>query len=124
MKKNRKANCLVVPVTVGVIAEENDPLFDTAYVLPEQFFPLPRLEQPERKLMFAVLEDAIRCLSYTGYSKSNMYQNPDRLAQEAREWIENDDTLWPFAFLSICEALNLNPDYLRMKFLTQNNGGT
>jgi len=34
---------------------------------------------------------------------------------EARAWIESDDPAWAGSFVSVCEGLGLEPDYVRRK---------
>ena len=65
---------------------------------------------PERRLMFAILEDAVDM-----YCKHAGAQQPRRqqLFREAEEWIENRDPSWFFSFESIAHALGLEADYLR-----------
>jgi len=67
-------------------------------------------KQPECRLMWAVLEDAID--TYTKYidAKRLRYQHRFR---EAEEWIEQDDPTWLFSFTNVCHVLGLDPDYLR-----------
>ncbi len=67
--------------------------------------------EPEKKLIFAVLEDAITCFQvhFAARDKIGM-----RLFCEAEEWIllqgKGD---WFFSFDYICETLELNPGYIR-----------
>jgi hypothetical protein len=65
---------------------------------------------PEKRLMFAILNDAIAVLTGHCYSKNkNAYLN-------AHRWIFEED-LWewatPFTFSFVCEALGLTPSYMR-----------
>jgi hypothetical protein len=82
-------------------------------ILPSQFF--GRLEidaslQPEKRLMLAVLEDAVgtfqKCVSATN-------RRDRRFFSEAEEWFEALDADWPFAFANVCEALSLEPEFIR-----------
>ena len=41
----------------------------------------------------------------------------DRLFKDAEEWIFEDDHEWPFSFINICEAVDLDPKYLRKGLL-------
>jgi hypothetical protein len=66
--------------------------------------------QPEKLLMFAVLEEAIA--TFQKYADAPT-QTGKRFFREARDWIVSDATDWPFSFLSICHALSLEPAYLR-----------
>jgi hypothetical protein len=66
----------------------------------------------ERRLMLAVLEDAIRTLLLarrTAVSRK-------RLLRELA-WVESTSHAEPFAFESICDALGLDPGYLRARLL-------
>jgi hypothetical protein len=81
-------------------------------LLPEQYF--DRLaarasDAPEKRLMFAVLLDAV----------IHLQRRNTRAAVEAEEWIrstEDDDV--PFSFRSICGALGIEPEYLAQGLLT------
>jgi hypothetical protein len=66
---------------------------------------------PEERLMFAVLTDAIEC-----FQKYIGSDNPRsrRLSAEAEAWITNQDASWPYSFEHICQVLNLSPGYLRL----------
>jgi hypothetical protein len=63
--------------------------------------------QPEKRLMFAVLLDAVEC--YQKYASNETH----RLFKDIEEWIIADDHEWLFSFVNICEAVDLNPNYLR-----------
>ena len=45
------------------------------------------------------------------------YAEQDRLFKDAEEWIFEDDHEWPFSFIKICEAEDMNPKYLRKGLL-------
>ena len=66
--------------------------------------------QPEGALMCAVLEDAVDC-----FQKQFVCASPraKRLGQEAEAWLFSDNSKWAFSFLSICAALDLDPQYIR-----------
>jgi hypothetical protein len=88
-----------------------------APILPEQFFG-PRASvsavRPEAALMRAVLEEALMCLQgHFGL----MGRRGQRLAQEAEAWFLSEDAHWPFAFISICEVLGLEPAAVREALL-------
>ncbi|HYV56245.1 MAG TPA: hypothetical protein VE911_01815 [Candidatus Nitrosopolaris sp.] len=63
----------------------------------------------ERALMLAVLEDAVRCLA------GELGPSGERptLAAEARAWFMTSDPRWPFSFVNICDALELDADRVR-----------
>jgi hypothetical protein len=64
--------------------------------------------------MRAVLEDALLCLQ--GHFLSTGRRGR-RLAQEAEAWFLSEDVHWPFAFVSICEVLGLEPVAVREALL-------
>jgi len=68
------------------------------------------LLEPEKRLMLAILEDAIHC-----FQDNLLTQNvrSRRLFEEAEEWIVEADGDWIFSFENICEALGFSPAYLR-----------
>lgn len=66
---------------------------------------------PETALMYAVLEDAFLCLQKT----AKLSRLVRRQAREAERWILSDDSRWVFSFLPICDALGLDPGYMRKK---------
>jgi AraC-like DNA-binding protein len=65
---------------------------------------------PERRLMIAVLEDAIACFEKY-YLPPPRHGN--RLFREAEEWIMNDHYHAPFSFEHICSVLGLEPTAVR-----------
>jgi hypothetical protein len=83
-------------------------------VLPEQFFD-SRVKLaavcPETALMYAVLEDAFICFH-------KQFETDQRFlasAREAEDWFFSDDSRWLFSFVSICEALGLDQEYMRKR---------
>src|SRR5262245_38513476 len=77
--------------------------------LGDSLFGMARL-QPEKRLQLAVLQDAIltfhRLVGVGGH-------RPRRLFGEVDEWFASDDASPPFAFVAICDTLNLDADYIR-----------
>ena len=69
---------------------------------------------PQKRLMLAVMEDAIEC--FWKYARARDGRS-ERLSLEAEEWILEQNSDWPFSFENICEALNLDPKYLRRGLL-------
>ena len=65
--------------------------------------------EPETKLMLAVLQGAFECFKE--------YAEEDRLFKETEEWIFDDDHEWPFSFINICEAVDMDPKYLPKRSL-------
>ena len=81
--------------------------------LPSQFFDRVQIDaslQPEKRLMLAVLEDAVGMFQKYVTASTRRGQ---RLFTEAEEWFAADATDWPFGFENICQALGLEPTYIR-----------
>ena len=70
--------------------------------------------QPEKSLMSAVLLDAVECFHKYPFLHDE-YEN--RLFREAENWILDNDREWLFSFINICEALAIDPHYLRKGLL-------
>ncbi|HTN70164.1 MAG TPA: hypothetical protein VMO00_03655 [Methylomirabilota bacterium] len=64
--------------------------------------------------MLAILEDAIDCFQNNLLRPSLKSR---RLFQEAEKWIVEVDGDWLFSFANVCEALGLNPAYVRQGLL-------
>ncbi|HXG19439.1 MAG TPA: hypothetical protein VNN62_10255 [Methylomirabilota bacterium] len=99
------------PFLYDLSAAMND--LPPAAVLPEQFYGSPvntARARGEVALMRAVLEDAIDCLRKQSRKSGRRAQ---RLAQEAEEWLFDNDQRWPFSFVNICHVLGIDPEYIR-----------
>jgi hypothetical protein len=85
--------------------------------LPSQFYGtggLSRQLDGEKRLMIAILKDAVECLSkYRGARSSSRRSQ----YQSALEWVEDKGTDWLFSFNNICDLLGFDPDYLRQVLL-------
>ena len=79
-------------------------------ILPSQFFQSRTVVHGEPRLMFAVLEDAVQ--SFKRYV-AEPGTRARRLFTETAAWFADDDRTSPFSFVSICDALGLEPSYLR-----------
>ncbi len=89
-------------------------MLSAAMVLPEQFYNLPDNTYKVRSevaLMYAVLDDAVRCFQRQAVTDGRRAQ---RLAREAEEWFFTDNYHWPFSFVNICAVLGLDAEYLRL----------
>jgi len=64
----------------------------------------------EEKLMFAVLNDAVDCLSKHRHKTSRRSRV---LFQETCNWIMSDESEAVFSFENICETLGIDPSYFR-----------
>lgn len=66
---------------------------------------------PEKRLMLAVLEDAIASFQRAFIQPRIALEEGEDF--DVEEWLESDDMSWPFSFASICQALDMEPEYLR-----------
>lgn len=98
-------------ISCSLLAESNN--LPPLLVLPEQASSPQRAASGVRALMLAVLESAIQDFQQTGA----LTTRSRRLAQEAEAWLWDENTRWPFSFLSICEALGFDPSYLRRELI-------
>ena len=98
----------------GLSMEERvSSLFQPDTLLPDQFLDTFRRKQhlePEKKLMLAILEDAIACFQKYVFAHD---VKGKALFSEAEEWIDDLSAEGIFAFSSVCETLELNPEYVR-----------
>ena len=92
-------------------------LFEPDTLLSAQYFGNLRrttLLEPEKRLMLAILEDAINCYQDNLLAKRG---SAGRLFTEAEEWILEKGSDWIFSFKNICETLGFNPEYVRQGLL-------
>jgi hypothetical protein len=98
------------------IAEDRTALaggFEPETILPSQLLDTSHLGaamQPEKRLMLAVLEDAVATLQ-RGAAATR--RGAARELEEVRAWFASDDTGWPYAFVNVCHVLGFEPSYLR-----------
>jgi hypothetical protein len=88
-------------------------LFEPDAVVSAQYFERFRrktLLEPEKRLMLAVLGDAIDCFQDNVLARSGKRK---KLFEESEAWILAGDRDWVFSFENICEVLGINPTYLR-----------
>ena len=88
-------------------------LFQPDTLLPDQYFETFRRKfhlEPEKKLMLAILEDAVACFQKYIFARDGKGKTVFR---EAEEWIEGSDANGIFSFDSVCEMLGFDPVYLR-----------
>ncbi len=93
--------------------ERHGGLFELDVVLPAQYFRVLRGRASyggERRLIVAVLEDAINCFQKNLFARDNRGR---RLFCEAEDWLMSADRELPFAFENICEFLSLDAEYMR-----------
>lgn len=97
----------------SVVEESSLSGLESDIMVPSQFFDRIKTEgssQPEKRLMLAVMEDAIATFQKSIYGVTRRQR---RLLKETEEWISSVDTAWPFSFENICAALDIESTYLR-----------
>jgi len=91
-----------------ILEEEFDP------VLPAQWFVdagRAAAMQPEKRLMFAVLSDAVDIVM-TAQSTTNVRRR--MLFHETVAWLRCDDREWPYSFVNLCDGLGFDAARLRV----------
>jgi hypothetical protein len=82
-------------------------------VLPQQFYGKRSVSghmEGERRLMLAILQDAVECLEKYRRSKNSIHRE---LYQDALKWVQDSNTRWLFCFNNVCDFLGFDPEYLR-----------
>jgi hypothetical protein len=79
-------------------------------VLPAQFFPRSVVRPPERRLMMGVLARAF--LDLQTHAGTGTPQARRHLAA-VEGWFGSDDDVWPFSFVNLCHALDLDASSVR-----------
>jgi hypothetical protein len=97
----------------------------TDVVLPCQFFAAMSSggQCSERRLMLAVLVDAINILQkWNPISRARK----SRIFVDAAQWVLLRGTNYPFSFDNVCDALNIDPEMLRQRLrgLARGQGAT
>jgi hypothetical protein len=89
--------------------------------LPSQFYGtggLSRQLEGEKRLMIAILKDAVECLEkYRDARNSAGRSHYDN----ALEWVQDKGTEWLFSFTNICDLLGFDPEYVREVLLKREN---
>ena len=104
-----------MPPTVNFAANHDwSVMFEPDTLAPEQFYATLKrsyLPDPERRLMAALLEDAVACLSR---DPRRCTRQQRRSFASAQQWINaTDEENWIFSFTNVSETLGLDPNYLR-----------
>jgi hypothetical protein len=72
-------------------------------------------QQGEKRLMLAVLKDALGCIEhYLNHPKTQSWP----ACRVALQWILSRDHTWPFSFENICRALDFDAARLRSAVCT------
>ena len=81
-------------------------------------------ETPERRLVAAILRDAIDCYLRDCFTKN---RHKKRSFREAEEWFFKSDDYGVFSLENICGILNIDPGYIRRSLVQheqQNSANT
>ena len=95
------------------VVETMASLFEPDILLAAQYFDTFRrktLIEPEKRLLVAILEDAINCF-YDNVSAESGRRK--KLFDDAQEWVMQERGDWIFSFRNVCELLGLSAEYLR-----------
>ena len=111
--------------SVGFIMESTSPhqensfdemamrVFHPDTLVPYQYFATFQRStpfEPEKRLMHAILEDAVAsCRLYFGAQT----KHHKKLFRDARQWIWSRDDKWLFSYENVCAALGLDAQCLR-----------
>jgi hypothetical protein len=82
--------------------------------LPSQFLYASKQSTPERRLLAAVLLDAVQVM------RRGPEYREGRPYRDAVAWIMAERNAWPLCFVALCEALGLNADKVRAQLLERN----
>lgn len=88
-------------------------IFVPDVITPEQFYDMRRDDSaiaPVKRLMMAVLEDALRCFQNNADAKGGPRK---RLFADAEQWLCGEVGDGPFSFETVCETLGIEPQFLR-----------
>lgn len=88
-------------------------LFEPDALVPAQFYAAFRGSsgtQGARRLMLAVLQDALDCYQKYAFARDGYGR---QLFEEADAWIAARESGWHFSFENICDTLNLDAEYVR-----------
>jgi hypothetical protein len=88
-------------------------IFVPDIITPQQYYDSRRDDSaiaPVKRLMMAILEDALRCFQNNADARSGPRK---RLFSEAEQWLCADKSDGPFSFDTVCETLGIEPQFLR-----------
>ena len=95
------------------VEEKVASLFQPDTLLPAQYLETFRRKahwEPEKRLMLAMLEDAIACFQKYLLARDGKGKG---MFREAEEWILEEESDWLFSFENVCATLGFNPQYVR-----------
>jgi hypothetical protein len=84
-------------------------------LLASQFLYAPKESTPERRLLAAVLQDAVQIIR-----RGPEYHEDREMADTYRDavaWVMAERNAWPFCFVALCEALGFDADKVKAQLL-------
>jgi hypothetical protein len=117
MNSERASSAYIIEQSGLTTDERIGWLFQPPSLLSAEYFEALRRKtilEPEKRLMLAILEDAVDCFQNNVFAQSVKGR---RLFQEAEKWIVEVDSDWVFSFENVCETLAINPAYVRQGLL-------
>ncbi len=99
------------------VEEKVASLFQPDILLPEQYYATFRrktLLEPEKRLMLAILEDAVVCFKKYRFASS---RKGAALFCEAEAWLFDEVGVELFSFANVCETLGFDPQFIRQGLL-------
>lgn len=93
--------------------DRSNGLFEPDALLPSQFYAAFRTGSAiagEKRLMLAVLEDALDCYRKYATAREGMGL---QMFRDVDVWITSRDRRWFYSYENICDTLEIDPDYLR-----------
>jgi hypothetical protein len=95
------------------VGEYAAPLFQPDTLAPYEYvdsFRRKALWQPEKELMYAILEDAVGCFQNYLFARD---KKGKRLFLDAETWINGEEGESVLSFDNVCEELDIDPEFLR-----------
>ncbi len=89
------------------------PVFQVRTLMPVQYFTQNerrKARSPEKRLMYAILEDAVSV--YCNF-REPATRRQRRVYKETVDWFASDEASWVFSFRRVCDALDLDPSWIR-----------
>jgi hypothetical protein len=95
------------------IEDSGPSLLEPETIVPSQYFDRVGVDassQPEKRLMLAVLEDAITTFQRHVHSET---RRSKRLVEDVEAWTAGSRDEDSFSFEEVCAALDIEPEYVR-----------
>ncbi len=94
------------------VSDDGPSVFSGASILPTQYHGQRHDHrfEGERNLLFAILDDAVKC--YLDYCEDRSILKRINYV-EANDWIYSDKDRGPFSFVNLCETLGIDYQSLR-----------